>query len=163
MGPGGRRAALAGLASLERGRRADRVAGLLALVLLSSGCFSAHMRPPPRDIADPKARVNCTASPVLPLLDGVCAVSLGLLSGGLVRAAVEAPPCDGMGPCFSPAAEWTGAVLVGVPAVMCGIFAVEGARKASRCAKLEKMNTACIGGDEAACERLRSGRVDPGR
>jgi hypothetical protein len=119
------------------------------------------MRPPPERIVDPTSPVECTSSPVPPVLDGVCTLGLGALAGVLVFEAVNAPPCDGMGPCFSPAAEWTGAVLVGVPAVLCGISAVGGARKASRCAEIKKANTACIDGDAAACRRLKAGGLAP--
>ncbi len=152
---------VAPLARLGRSRRACGYLGIVVFMHLASGCFSAHMRPPPKAIEEPTARVECTSSPVPPVLDGVCAVALGALAGVLVREAINAPPCDGMGPCFSPAAEWTGAVLVGAPAVLCGISAVGGARKASRCAEVKRANTACIDGDAAACERLKSGRLAP--
>jgi hypothetical protein len=66
-----------------------------------------------------------------------------------------------MAPCVSAEAYWVGAVLAGVPAVLCGVSGISGAKSASRCGKIKRENSACIGGDDAACQRLRSGRLDP--
>jgi hypothetical protein len=87
-----------------------------------------------------------------PVLDAACAVALAIPTVGLFKVASD---------CLSPGLCQLGGVLLGVPAVLCGISGVSGAKKASSCAKLKGANAACIGGDHAACQRLKPGWQAP--
>ena len=147
---------------LLRAGRPCRIFALVVILHSPTGCFSAFMLPPPKTVEEPTSPVECTSSPVAPVLDGVCAVSLGVLTVGLAGAAATADPCEGgMTPCIPPGAWVTGAVIAGGSAVLCGLSAVSGAKKASRCAEMRRVSAACIEGDETACQRLQSGRLDP--
>lgn len=131
---------------------------LAALLLCTAGCSLVAVRhPPPGPLAaDPAA--DCTTSRVAPVLDvagGVLFTSLAAFGVGLTTCSHD--PHEFLDLCPSNKAGPV-AFMVGTAATAGLLFwsAADGFKNTAKCREVLRQQQACIGGDAASCNALRT-------
>ncbi|HET8542710.1 MAG TPA: hypothetical protein VFL83_22740 [Anaeromyxobacter sp.] len=122
------------------------------LLLLSSGCSLAVMKPAPSPVLEPDVPARCTTSILPPVLDLGGAAAAGSISFVALFAPYGSDDVHGRIALASVAAAGAVTFLVS---------SVAGLKRTSRCVTFRELNERCVGGDLEACQALTPGWTPP--